>query len=110
MRANRQMAEDGESSYDNNVSFEFLAAQRRSIYEKLDTGTPWWSGLRLRHWAPAVTTLLLIICGLLVFQEQTVRQRSVKTISDAQLSQEVSEMAQDYEPSPTEPLEALFQE
>ena len=110
MRTNRQTIEEGQLSDVDDVTFEFLAAQRRKVYARLDQPAAWWSALRMRHWASAATTLLLILCGLLMFQEQTVKQQSVKTISDAQLSQEVGQMAQADEPSPTEPLEALFQE
>lgn len=107
MRANRGMLEQSPAA-DEDVTFEFLAAQRRKIYARLTEPARWWSGLRLRLLAPAAAAILAIAGGLLIYEQ---RQPAIDNkISDAQLAQEVSTMAQDSEPLPTAPLQELFEE
>ena len=88
------------------VSFEFLASQRRKIYERIATprrGT-------LLKLAPGLAALLLVF-GLAVFKQQyrgTAPQPAKS--SDAQLVEDVGNIAMAPEPPPTEPLRALFEE
>ena len=91
------------------VSFDFLAAQRRTIYARLTNKTPWWSNAQVRRWASAAAAVLVMGGGLLVYQEKQAHRSADSTVSDAQLAQDVSRMAQDAEPQSTAPLEALFE-
>jgi hypothetical protein len=108
MQANRRVTDAVMPSGDN-IDFEVLAAQRRKIYAKVTAPDHWWPGLHMRQWIPAAATVLLVAGGLLVYKENH-RSRMDNRISDAQLAQEVSKMAQDSEPPPTAPLQELFEE
>lgn len=108
MQANRRNIEAAESSQD--VSFEFLAAQRRRIYSKVTQPVRWWSHFEVRRWVSAAATLLAVGGGLLLYEENHRQQLMDNKVSDAQLAQEVSSMAQDSEPQPTAPLQKLFEE
>jgi len=106
MRSMRRDREQSTSS-DAEVSFEFLAAQRRKIYNRITEPARWWSHLELRRWASVTATLFVLGGGLLFYKEN---HKQVNNISDAQLAQDVSHMAEDAEPSATAPLQALFEE
>lgn len=106
MQANRRAVE---AVSEEEVSFDFLAAQRRKIYARLTDGGSWWSRAQARRWAAAAATVLVIGGGLLVYEE-TEQQAMASKVSDVQLAQQVSSMAQDSEPQPTAPLQALFEE
>ncbi len=53
---------------------------------------------------------VLVLGGALLVYEETRQQAMQNPVSDAQLAQQVSSMAQDSEPQPTAPLQALFEE
>jgi hypothetical protein len=93
---------------DDEVSFDFLAAQRRSIYARL--AQPAQSGFR--RLVSATAALLVIGAGVLTYQEEhhpALPPAAAQThISDAQLVNEVAEMGQDPEPAPVAPIEELF--
>jgi hypothetical protein len=109
MQAQRQAAEvPGASPVD--MSFEFLAAQRRKIYEKITEPVRWWSHLQLRRWAPAAAGLAVIAGGLLIVEHDRRTPAVPNNISDAQLAQDVSRMAENSESPATAPLQALFEE
>ncbi len=107
MQASRRAIEAAESP--GNVGFDFLAAQRRRIYARLTQPVHWWSQFEIRRWVSAAATILAIGGGLLLYEENH-RQQMMDKVSDAQLAQEVSSMAQDAEPQPTAPLQELFDE
>lgn len=113
MREHRLHVEEGSGAEE--VSTEFLAAQRRTIYARLAAERDSrWSAWTLRRWASA-GALALLLSGGLYFVEQTSQPgpRSAaqgSSISDSQLATEVSQMADGYEAGPTEPLQALFAE
>ncbi len=92
------------------VNVDFLAAQRRQIYAKVAQPTHWWSGTQTRRWASAAATLLVLGGGLMVYEEQHEQDLRNEKVSDAQLAEQVSSMAQDSEPQSTAPLKALFEE
>lgn len=92
------------------VGFEFLAAQRRQIYAKITEPARWWSRLQLRRWASAAAGLAVIAGGLLIVEHDRKPPVVPNNISDAQLAQDVSRMAEDSEPPATAPLQALFEE
>ena len=107
MQARRQAVEM--NSADENSSFEFLAAQRRQIYARLTKPRHFWSQAQLRRWASAAGTILVLGGGFLIYEDHR-QQVMDNKVSDAQLAQEVSSMAQESEPQPTAPLQVLFEE
>jgi anti-sigma factor RsiW len=106
MEANRRALD---RSAEEEVSFDFLAAQRRKIYARLTDHGHNWHG-SVRRWAAAAATVLVMGGGLLVYEEMQQQSTVKNKVSDAQLAQEVSSMTQDSEPQPTAPLQALFEE
>jgi hypothetical protein len=92
------------------VSHNFLAAQRRSIYARLAEPDLWWRKFHVRRWASVLATGSLLAAGLLYYADTQQQTQISEQVSDAQLVQDVSNMAQDPEPSPTAPLEALFEQ
>jgi hypothetical protein len=91
------------------VSFDYLAAQRRGIYARL--AQP--ARMAFRRLAPTAAAMLVIGAGVFTYQEEhrpiTSSPSVVQThISDAQLVNEVAEMGQDSEPAPVAPIEELF--
>ncbi|MDQ2774394.1 MAG: hypothetical protein M3Y57_05630 [Acidobacteriota bacterium] len=116
MQSRRQSIEDKFGAEDE-VSFDFLAAQRRRIHARLDQTAKWWQVFHVRRWAPAAAALFVMGAGLVVMKETQplgmgghARQVVKANVSDAQLAAEVSQLADDSEPSPTAPLQALFEE
>lgn len=91
------------------MTFEFLAAQRRAIYERLEKPAPWWSALSSKRWASVAATALVLVGGVAVYQEKRPQPVTENQLSDAQLAQEVSRMSQEYEAQPTAPLQGLFE-
>ena len=92
------------------VPFDFMAVQRRRIYERMNQPHQWWS---MRRLAPALATLLILSGGAFVYEQQ--HQQSTQTaamakISDQQLVDDVAAMVDDPEPSAVAPLQALFEE
>jgi hypothetical protein len=108
MQASRRRIE-AQHAPEESVTFDQLAAQRRLIYAKLTPQARWWNGAPFRRWASAAATVLVLGGGLMVY-EQTRQQQATDKLSDAQLTQEVSRMAQDSEPSSTAPLHQLFEQ
>jgi anti-sigma factor RsiW len=98
------------SATEGDVSHDFLAAQRRSIYARITQPVRWWQQLHLRRWASALATVSLLAAGLVYYQSVQRQHELREQLSDAELAQEVSSMAQDPEPSPTAPLQGLFEE
>lgn len=85
------------------VSHEFLAAQRRAIYRRLD---------RPRHnilaprWALSFAMLLLMVAGGLTLER---RRHTTPAISDDQLFSDLTAMEQTNEPKAIQPIHGLFQ-
>ena len=99
------------------VSFEFLAAQRRKVYARLADQVGWRRIFQMRRWVPAAMALFAIGAGLAVFEEthpfglgDSHGQVVDSNISDAELASEVSRFADGSEPKATAPLQALFEE
>jgi anti-sigma factor RsiW len=90
---------------DGGVSSDFLAAQRRKIYERLERPEP----KRLR-WVPALAMACLVAVGVLVYHPATPpapQQRA--DVSDSQLFSDAYSMDQSLEPSAVAPIHALFE-
>ena len=107
MQGNRRTFESSGSLADD-VSFEFLAAQRRKIYGKITEPVRWWSHGQFRRWASAAVTVLVLSGAMFVYEQK--HQQGDNRVSDAQLALEVSNMVQDSEPQATVPLQQLFEE
>jgi len=86
------------------VSQDFLAAQRYSIFERLERKQPWFH-MQLVH---ALAVLLLVFVILTVFRP-TPRQQPVDTASDDKVFEDVFEIATSTEPSAVEPVRSLFE-
>jgi anti-sigma factor RsiW len=100
-------AHEAQHNPQDEVSFEFLAAQRRQIYNRLSRPA---SSL-LRRLAPAIAASLVLAGGLLFIQTQHQQEGPVQVkASDTQLVEDVGWMATNSEPAPTAPLRALFED
>lgn len=91
--------------------FEVLAAQRRSIYSRIENqpgGADFSLPRLVRRWAAAGAMVLLLGGGAVLYKQNRQHQIVQNKLSDAQLAQEVSQLAQNYEPSATAPLQGLF--
>jgi|SRR5581483_9613690 len=86
------------------VSPEFLAAQRRSIYQRLEARTGVPSALR---WGLSFAMLLLLVAGGVTMER---RHSNASQISDEQLFSDLSAMDQSNEPKAIQPIHGLFQE
>lgn len=86
------------------VSSEFLAAQRRGIYRRLDEPRRNWPSLR---WALSLAMLLLMLVGGLTLER---RHKTTPAISDEQLFSDLSAMDQNNEPKAIQPIHGLFGE
>ena len=91
------------------VSFEFLAAQRRSVYARMAEPVRWWSRYHMRRWASAAATVAVLGAALFYYENARQQNMAAGQLSDAQLAQDVSTMAANSEPSPTAPLQSLFE-
>jgi len=87
------------------VSSDFLAAQRRSIYRRLGESRRNWVALR---WVLSVAMLLLLVAS--VTFERLHRAEPAPTISDEQLFSDLASMEQRAEPKAIQPIHGLFEE
>lgn len=89
---------------------EFLVAQRRKIYERIERPS------RKRWlWAPGLAAACALAAGLFVYhptQPLTLQKQTDKgtEISDTQLFGDIYSMEQSLEPAATAPARALFEE
>ncbi len=89
------------------VSAEFLAAQRRSIYRRMDDHESHRRRAVLR-WALSLAMLLVMVAGGITYER---RQKPVAAaISDEQLFSDLSAMEQRTEPKAIQPMHSLFEE
>lgn len=87
------------------VTSEFLAAQRRDIYRRIESKTHHWISLR---WALSLAMLLLIFAGGLSYELR--RRAPAPAVSDEQLFSDLSAMEQRNEPKAIQPIHGLFEE
>jgi hypothetical protein len=98
------------------LSLEALLVQRRAIYRKLEGHAGWRTTLRFQKWAPAACALLVLCGGFAVWEHRTAwpqqSQEQVEraNISDEQLVEEASQVANDVAPDAAAPLRALFED
>src|SRR5580700_2986053 len=84
------------------VSSEFLAAQRRSIYRRLDEPRPNWISMR---WALSLAMLLVMVAGGVTLQRLHKSAAATSTsMSDEQLFSDLSAMEQSSEPQAIQPI------
>ena len=105
----RRRAYEARYSDGDEVGFEFLAAQRRRIYERISSERSERGRRFVRRFAPALAASL-VVAGGLMFYEQQRRSETVVKCSDTQLVEDVGQMAMNPEPAPVAPLRALFVE
>jgi len=87
------------------VSSDFLAAQRRKIYARLERPEPKRLG-----WAPALAMACLVAVGMLVYHPSTPpTPQQHGEVSDSQLFSDAYSMDQSLEPSAAAPIHALFE-
>jgi hypothetical protein len=101
------------------VDPQLLSTQRRRIYARLsEEPVRRFAVAGTARWASAAA-VVLALCGGLLFMEKSSHpawqsgayaSAKKRMPSDSQLAVEVSQMAETYEPEPTEPLQALFGE
>ena len=85
-------------------------ARLACIYAKLAEPEKWFSAMHWKRWASAGAASVLLGAGVVLYQEHETQQIYDNALSDAQLAQDVSTMAQNTEAQPTAPLQALFEE
>ena len=86
------------------LSSEFLAAQRRSIYDRLGQATRNFAPLR---WALSVAMLLVLVAGLTL---PRLRNSTVTLTTDEQLFTDLAAIEQTDEPKAIQPLHKLFED
>ncbi len=90
------------------VSSEVLAAQRRSIYRRLDEKRRNWAPV---GWAVSLAMLLLMFAGGLTLERRhKTAPPASAAMSDDQLFSDLSAMEQSNEPKAIQPIHGLFQE
>jgi hypothetical protein len=104
-QAHRSALEADASAHET-AGHEFLMAQRRRIYARLNEPARWWTNIPTVRWASAAASLLVLAGSMLVYQHKV----RVEAAADAELARDVSRMASDSEPPSTAPLQALFEE
>ncbi len=109
MQSRRTAIESSEVAEDQ-VPVEFLAAQRRAVYARISEPVRLWPVWQVRRWASVMATILMIVSGLFLYENNHRRQIAEDQVSDAQLALEVSQSVQNEEPQPTAPLQGLFDE
>ncbi|HEX4595013.1 MAG TPA: hypothetical protein VH157_12095 [Bryobacteraceae bacterium] len=85
------------------ISQDFLAAQRRSIYRRLYEPRQNWIALR---WAVPVAMVLVMVFGLTLQLER----RSAATMTDEQLFSDLTAIEQSAEPKAIAPMHKLFEQ
>jgi hypothetical protein len=108
MKLSRQTVESS-ASFTEAVDPSFLAAQRRTIYQRMDKPVRWWNAAPVRRWAAGVATVCILGGSLVVFEHNREMQLAQERMNDAKLAQEVAAMAQDTDVSSMAPLEGLFE-
>jgi anti-sigma factor RsiW len=88
------------------IPIEFLAAQRKKIYERIEQPSH-----KQWLWAPGLAAACALAIGLFVYHPASQKQAERRAeISDAQLFGDVYSMEQSLEPAAAAPARALFEE
>ena len=86
------------------VSADFLAAQRRMIYHRIEQGPR-----RMRRLAPAFVAMLALLIALMVYRPVTTTPPPSLSPSDEQLTSDIYSMEQNSEPQAARAMHALFE-
>jgi len=86
------------------VSADFLAAQRRMIYHRIEQGPR-----RMRRLAPALAATLALLIALLAYRPGTTPPPPGPSPSDEQLTTDIYSMEQSAEPQAAQAMHALFE-
>ena len=105
-RLSRMESRRREVPVEETVSDQFLAAQRRAVYDSLSQSHHWWNEIPLRRWAAAGAMFTVLLGSAALYQDH--RRELAEARADAQLAQEVSQMSFESEPQATAPLKGLF--
>lgn len=96
------------------ANLHLLAEQRRALQARIEAETSVW--FPIRRWAPVALMLLLLTGGGVAVLERGHSpmaehvQAGQRVISDDELAQQVSQIANDPEPSAAAPIEGLFED
>ena len=90
------------------VPAEFLAAQRREVYRRLESNRSWWAW-RL---GPALATVSVLVLGIVLSRPVPAPEPTlaVNTNGDAEFFAEIYSMVESTEPWAAEPIYGLFEE
>jgi anti-sigma factor RsiW len=94
---------------------DLLAMQRRSIYASIDRNPGRIWQFRLRHWAVSACCFVVVTTGAWIWQHPSdLKQRGMlelqtARVTDEQLVEDASEVAERAEPKAAAPLQALFE-
>jgi anti-sigma factor RsiW len=117
MRLSRREVEDSYRAEDA-LSQESFAAQRRAIYARIEARESrlWWT-VSGRAWASAALAVVLLGGGWAIHSVPYLlspnggkRPAVQNKLSDAELADQVSQIADNAEPKAAAPLEALFED
>jgi hypothetical protein len=109
MQVQRQ-ALDRATADNDGVSFDFLAAQRRAIYQRLEQPVRWWSLAYVRRVAAGIAAAVVLSGSAYMYQQNRSMEMARERAEDAKLLQEVTAMASmDSGAESTEPLQGLFE-
>jgi hypothetical protein len=87
------------------VSTDFLAAQRRMIYQRIEQRPQ-----RMRRLAPAFVAMLALLIALMVYRPATSPPPApLSSSSDEQLTTDIYSMEQSSEPQAARAMHALFE-
>lgn len=108
MRKSRELIEAAAPPSDG-VTSDFLAAQRRAIYHRMDQPVRWWTAVSARRWAAGLTTACVLGGSMFLYEQNREMKLEQERASDAKLVQEVASMANDTGTSSMAPLQGLFE-
>jgi anti-sigma factor RsiW len=88
---------------DSEISNDFLAAQRRSIYQRIGQRASF------APWAPALAAMLMLLIALLVFRPGQPGTHPAPNKTDDAVFAEIYSIEQSSEPAATKTMHALFE-
>ncbi len=96
----------GTGELSNELTGEFLAAQRREIYQRLSEKPP-----RVRLWAPVLAAACALTVGVFVYHPgKEPKPVANAEVNDSQLFADVFSMEQSFEPAAAASVRVLFEE
>ena len=110
-RAEQMAATRRQSATAPDISWDFLAAQRRSIYRRLGVESGSLGSRSIaRRWAVAMASLVCIVALSLTVLHPWSRSTALYTSSDEKLFSDLASIEQSPEPRAIRPIHNLFQE